>query len=85
MDKNIISVDKEDGSSELMEVISTFKLESTGKDCMIYKSVESGDYFAASYEGEGDYGNFNTDFSDEEIEELNKVFDALVNGGEEDA
>jgi len=82
MPKDVISVDKEDGSSELMEVISTFKLESSGKNCMIYKSLETGDYFAASYNGE-DYGDFDTDFTDEEVEELNKVFDKIVNEEEE--
>ncbi len=82
MGRDIISVDKEDGSSELMEVISTFKLKTTGKKCMIYKSVETGDYFAASYEGE-DFGDFNTDFTPEEVEELNKVFDEIVNSEEE--
>jgi len=83
MSRDIISVDKEDGTSELMEVISTFKLKTSGKDCMIYKSVESGDYFAAAYDGEGDEGDFNTDFTPEEVEELNKVFDEIVNSEEE--
>ncbi len=83
MGRDIISVDKEDGSSELMEVLSTFKLKTSGKDCMIYKSMETGDYFAAAYDGK-DYGDFNTDFTEEEVEELNKVFDEMVNN-EEDA
>ncbi len=84
MDKNVISVDKEDGSSELMEVVSTFKLKSTGKNCMIYKSLETGDYFAASFEGDSINGEFNTDFTPQEVDELNKVFDELVNDEEDE-
>ena len=38
MSKDYITITKNDGSTEQMEVVATFKLEDTSKDCIIYKT-----------------------------------------------
>lgn len=82
MDKDYITVTKLDGSLEQMEVVATFKLEETAKNCIIYKSLNDQKYYAASYNADSDYSNLNTDFSDSEKEQLNKIFNVLISGGD---
>lgn len=82
MNKDYITITKKDGSLEKMEVVATFRLESTAKDCIIYKSLQEEKYYAASYESDLDCSILNTDFSETEKEQLNKIFEALNYGGE---
>ncbi|MEE3342805.1 MAG: hypothetical protein VZS44_01795 [Bacilli bacterium] len=85
MDKDYITITKTDGTMEKMEVVATFRLEESGKKCIIYKSLNQDKYYAASYDDEVDYSNLDTNFTDEEKEQLNKVFNVIKNGGEVDA
>lgn len=82
MNKDFITIAKIDGSSEQMEVVATFKLEESSKNCIIYKSINDQKYYAASYDTDLDYSNLNTDFSESEKEQLNKIFNTLNFGGE---
>lgn len=82
MSKDYITVPKADGTTEQMEVVATFKLEEAAKNCIIYKSLNSEEYYAASYNDDLDYSSLNTDFSDKEKEQLNQIFKALNYGGE---
>ena len=82
MNKDYITITKVDGSTELMEVVATFKLEETSKNCIIYKSISDEKYYAASYDTDSDYSNLNTDFTESEKEQLNKIFNKLSHGGE---
>ena len=82
MTKDYICVTKSDGSTEQMEVVATFRLEETSKDCIIYKRINDTKYYAASYDSNTDYSNLNTNFSEVEKEQLNKIFEALNYGGE---
>ena len=79
MDKSYITVVKDDGSTEEMEIITNFKLNSTGKNCLIYRS-NNDEYFAASYDELKDETDLNTNFTDEEKEQIVKVFDTLYGG-----
>lgn len=85
--KDYITIYKEDGSSEEMEVVAAFKLEETQKSCIIYKSINSNDgkYYAASYDNNTEYSNLNTNFTDQEKEQLNEIFNALFMRGENNA
>lgn len=85
MDKDYISIAKSDGSIEQMEVIATFRLEDTAKDCIVYKSLLENKYYAASYESDLDYSNLNTEFTEKEKEQLNRIFETLINRGEKNA
>lgn len=85
MNKDYITITKNDGSIEQMEVVATFRLEDSSKDCIIYKSLLENKYYAASYESDLDYSNLNTIFTEKEKEQLNKIFEALNNGGEKNA
>ena len=85
MNKNYITIIKNDGSKEQMEVVATFRLEDSEKDCIIYKSLLENKYYAASYEGESEYSNLNTEFTEKEKEQLNKIFETLNYGGEKNA
>lgn len=83
MNKDYIFITKADGSSEKMEIVATFRLEETSKDCIIYKSLNANDehYYAASYDANTNYSNLDTNFSEEEKQQLNKIFETLKNGG----
>lgn len=85
MNKDFITVIKSDGSSEQMEVVLTFKLEETSKNCIIYKSINNQNYYAASYDEDTEYSNLNTNFSDKEKEYLNEIFKELITRGENNA
>ena len=81
MSKDYITISKIDGTLEQMEVVATFKLEESNKDCIIYKSLDEERYYAASYNSDLDYSYLNTNFSDKEKEQLNEIFKALNYGG----
>lgn len=80
MDKDYITICKSNGSTEQMEVVATFKLEETSKDCIIYRSLKENKYYAASYDKNSDYTILNTFFTSQEKEQLNKIFEAINKG-----
>ena len=85
--KDYITIYKEDGSAEDMEVVMAFKLEETQKPCIIYKSINlnDGKYYAASYDEDTEYSNLNTNFTDKEKEQLNTIVKELIARGENNA
>ena len=87
MEKDLIVITKEDGSKENMEIVATFRLEETSKDCIIYTSLNSNDdrYYVASYDIDSDYSNLNTDFSEKEKEQISEIFEVLKNRGNNNA
>lgn len=82
MNKDYISVLKSDGSTEQMEVVLTFRLEESKKDCIVYKSIIDKKFYAASYDSNNDYTKLNTDFTDEEKVQINNIFETLIVGDE---
>lgn len=82
MTNDYITITKNDGSTEKMEVVATFRLEDTSKDCIIYKDLHGNKYYAASYNNSLDFTNLNTDFTEKEKEQIKQIFDELKNGGE---
>ena len=85
INKDYITILKDNGIMEKMEVVSIFRLEETKKDCIIYKSLNDEKYYAASYNKDKDYSVLNTEFTDMEKEHLNKIFEFIKNGGEVNA
>lgn len=85
MDKDYITILKSDGSFEKMEVVTTFRLEETSKNCIIYKDLNENQYYAASYNGDEEYVKLDTNFSENEKEKLNIIFKKLNLGGDLDA
>ena len=68
MNKSYITVVKEDGSTEEMELITSFRLNDSGKNCLIYRS-NSDEYYAASYDELNDEIDLNTNFTDRQAGE----------------
>lgn len=85
MNKDYISITKSDGSIEQMEVVATFRLEETSKNCIIYRSLLENKYYAASYDEASDYSNLDTNFTEKEKKQLNEIFKTLNNGSENHA
>jgi uncharacterized protein YrzB (UPF0473 family) len=79
MDKAYITIEKEDGTEEQMEIVSAFTLNESGKNCLIYRS-NSNEYFAASYDQLNDEIDLNTDFTNYEKEQIEQVFNTLYGG-----
>ena len=84
MNKKYITITKDDGSLEKMEILTVFKLEDTGKDYVFYKD-DLGKFYAASYGGDLEFAVLDTNLTDEEKEKLNNVFSELYIGGEVNA
>lgn len=82
-EKDYITIAKEDGTFEQMEVVAIFKLEESNKDCIIYKNLDEQKpkYYAASYDKGSDSSHLNTDFTEKEKEQLNKLFEVMIKGG----
>ena len=72
-----VTITKEDGSIEDMEVVTVFNMTSSNYNYIIYRSLITGEYFTGKY-----IGNFieeiNTDLTKEEVEYANGIFKALV-------
>lgn len=82
MSKEYITIIKENGETKKMQVVMAFKLESTQKKYIIYKHPTKDLYYVASYDGENDYSNLSTNFTEAEKEELQKVFESVKIGGD---
>ena len=81
MKKDYITITRNNGSTEEMEVVATFRLEDTSKDCIIYKDLQGNKYYAASYNNDDlDYTNLNTEFTEKEKNQLNQIFETLNYG-----
>ena len=75
-EKDIIYVTNDEGVTEEMEVVITFKLEESNKNCIIYKNIKSEDerYYAAQYDKNNDITTLDTNFTDIEKEQINTIF-----------
>jgi len=78
MDTMILN--KKDGSTEIAEIVTTFKLENfNNNDYVIYKNNK--EYYAARYEEKEGSVDLITDLTDEEKKALNNIFEKLHKGG----
>ncbi|MBR4262023.1 MAG: hypothetical protein IKQ35_01490 [Bacilli bacterium] len=78
-----ITVVKDNGTKEEMEIVSIFKMEAFNKNYIIYKSIVDNKYFAASFNADND--NIDTNLSDKEKEALEDYFKLYVLGGNQNA
>ena len=77
---NTITLTKNDGTTEEIEIVMTFKLEEiSDKDYVIYKS--NGDYYGASFVVKDDITDLDTNLTFEEQEQMNEVFEKLHKWG----
>ncbi|MBQ4031977.1 MAG: hypothetical protein II625_09505 [Bacilli bacterium] len=81
MEKEYITIEKDDGTEERMEIISVFKLVESGKNCIIYKSDIDNKYYAASCKNVKEYEDLDTNFTDSEKAHIQTVLDTIYNGG----
>ena len=81
IEKDYITIAKDDKTFEQMEVVALFKLEESNRDCIIYKNLDDKNpkYYAASYGKGADYSHLNTDFTETEKNQLNKIFETMIN------
>lgn len=69
-------VEKADGQTEKMEILAKFKLDKYNKTYLLYCDLKRSHYYAASCLDE-EYTDLETNLTDEEKNDLNKVFLAL--------
>ncbi len=81
MSKKHIIVTKEDGTSEEMEVVLLTKLENSGKQIIFYKSNINNEFFVSAFNKNNDDIDLNVDFTEQEKEQIQKLFDSLVERG----
>ena len=82
-------VEKENGTTEKMELLAKIRDDELNKSYIFYKNCDDEDihYYAASYDetDENKFVNLDTDLSDLEKAKLNKIFERLRTGGAENA
>ena len=77
MNKNKITIYDKNLNEKEVDVISLFKLESSNKNCIIYKDDK--DYYVASYKEENlNNIKLNYDFTGQEKAEIEKLFNKIV-------
>ena len=81
MSKKHIIVTKDDGTSEEMEVVLLTKLENSGKQIIFYKSNINNQFFVSAFNKNNDDIALNVDFTEQEKEQIQKLFDSLVERG----
>lgn len=79
MNKDYITITKDNGSKEQMEVVMTFRLEESNKDCIIYKDTNER-YYAGYYNSDLENSELYVDFTDLEKEQLKIIFNELHEG-----
>ncbi len=73
-------LNKNDGTSEEVEIVMTFKLEKfDNSDYVIYKSNEK--YYAAKFIEKNGFTDLITNLSEEERKALSEMFNKLNKGG----
>ena len=72
-----ITITKDNGQKEVMEVVTIFNRSNSDYNYIIYKSLSSDDYYTAKYKG-NDIVNLDTDLDEEEIKYINGIFRAAV-------
>ncbi len=80
MEKAYITIEKEDGTEEQMEIITAFTLTESNKRCIIYKSEVDNKCYAASCKDIKDYEDLDTNFTDKEKAQIQTVFDTIYKG-----
>ena len=72
-----ITVTKDNGENEKMEVVTIFNKSESDYNYIIYKSLNTNDYYTARYLGD-DVVDLDTNLTDEEKAYANAVLNTLV-------
>ena len=72
-----ITVTKDNGELEAMEVVTIFNKSNSKYNYIIYKSLNGNDYYTGKYMG-NEIVDLDTNLDEEEIEYANGIFNALV-------
>ena len=81
MNKKHIVVSKDDGTTEEMEVVLLTKLENSDKQIIFYKSKMNNEYYVSAFNKNTDDIDLNVDFTEQEKEQIQKLFDSLAERG----
>ena len=81
MNKKHIVVSKEDGTTEEMEVILLTRLENSDKNIIFYKSNINNEYYVSAFNKNADDIDLNVDFTEQEKEQIQNLFDSLAERG----
>ena len=76
---DIIEITKKDGTVEKMEVVSIYMRSDKPYNYIIYRSLETNQYYTGKYIGEK-LVKLDTNLDKEEMEYAHGVFNALVGG-----
>lgn len=72
-----ITVTKDNGENEIMEVVTIFNKSESNYNYIIYKSLNTNDYYTAKYLG-NDVVDLDTNLTDEEKKYANAILGTLV-------
>ena len=76
---DIIEITKKDGTVEKMEVVSIYARSDSPYNYIIYRSLETNEYYTGKYIGEK-LVKLDTKLDNKEMEYAHGVFEALVGG-----
>lgn len=72
-----ITVTKDNGKMEVMEVVTIFNKSNSKYNYIIYRTLDNSNYYTAKYMG-NEIVDLDTNLDEEEIEYANGIFNALV-------
>lgn len=78
--KDYITIVDKEGKVRKMELVTTFRLELSDKDCIIYKCLNDDKYYAASYTGNYNKSKLNHDFNEKEKLIINDILKTILGG-----
>lgn len=76
---DIIEITKKDGTVEKMEVVSIYMRSDSPYNYIIYRSLETNEYYTGKYIGEK-LVKLDTNLDKQELEYAHGVFESLVGG-----
>lgn len=82
--KDYITIVNEENKTIKTELVATFRLELSNKDCIIYKSLNDDKYYAASYTGDFNKAKLNHNFNEKEKLIINDILKTILGGKQND-
>lgn len=81
MEKDYFSLITDDGNEKKMEIVSTFNINNSSYNYIIYREIDKSHYYIAKYLGD-EIVDLDTNISDDEYEVASKILEGIMDKNE---